>query len=96
MVEGGQTKLRSQRTKREYELPEEEEPKEAPVAKKASLLERMWPKKLAKYRPDGKSVLDATLFAGAFYVIYNHGKDLANALDANVPSEKDMLEMMQQ
>ena len=88
--------MRSQRTKREYELPEEEEPKEAPAVKKPSLLERMWPKKLSKYRPDGKSILDASLFAGAVYVIYKHGKDLANALDANVPSEKDMLDMMQQ
>ena len=73
--------MRSQRTKREYEIPEEEEPQEAaPAAKKASLLERMWPKKLAKYRPDGKSVLDAALFASAVYVIVKHGKDIANSL----------------
>ena len=56
----------------------------------------MWPKSLKKYKPDGKTILDASLFAGACYVIVRHGKDLADSLEAFVPSEKDMMEMMQE
>jgi hypothetical protein len=39
-------------------------------------------------KPNRKQMFDFALFAGATYVIVNHGKWLASSLDEMIPSEK--------
>ena len=44
--------------------------------------------------PSAKMAFDAALFGVTCFVIIKYGKQLAETLDENCPSEKSMLEMM--
>ena len=59
-------------------------------------IKKMMPKKVYDNLPSGKTTLDATLFAGTCFLIYSYGSKLAEALEGLVPSEKAIIEMMNQ
>ena len=67
----------------------------APIAKSQPWFFQRWAKNLP-VKVDGKSALDVLLFGGAVYAVVYHGKDLSNGLDKMIPSEKEIMEMMQQ
>jgi hypothetical protein len=46
--------------------------------------------------PSNKTMVDVVLFLGTAYVIYEYGTDIAKSAESLIPSEKDILEMMQQ
>ena len=47
-------------------------------------------------QPKAKQVVDVALFTATVYLIYNYGKDLAKKVEDMCPSEKAIMEMMQQ
>ena len=52
--------------------------------------------KFKKNLPSQKTMIDVALFGVALYVIWEYGKDIADAVDKAVPTEKDMLDMMRE
>ena len=58
-------------------------PKSAKDAKKGGSLWKDAKKKL----PPTRTMIDFALFAGACYLIYKHGKDIAGFVDNAVPTE---------
>jgi len=47
-------------------------------------------------KPKQKQLVDVALFTATCFLIYNYGKDLAKTVEDMCPSEKAILEMMQQ
>ena len=47
-------------------------------------------------KPNTKQVIDVALFTASVYLIYNYGKDLAKKVEDMCPSEKSIMDMMQQ
>ena len=46
--------------------------------------------------PKAKTRMDVALFGAALFVIVRHGKDIAGVMDGFVPTEQQMLEMINQ
>ena len=89
---GGYKRTTKEQKAKEKEAKEAEEAKEtnpALLAAKASL--PTWMK-----QPSAKMAFDAALFGVTCFVIIKYGKKLAETLDENCPTEKSIMDMMNQ
>ena len=66
--------------------------KQSGEVERKSILSKI--KEMMPAMPKTKTMFDVALFGATLYVIVRHGKDIAGAMDGFVPTEQQMLEMI--
>ena len=68
--------------------------KQSGETEKSSVISKI--KEMLPAMPKTKTMCDIALFGAALFVIVRHGKDVASVMDGFVPTEQQMLEMINQ